>query len=863
MLSKFKIGHRLYFCAVLILLASMGVVLIFKKSLNSTNATYKALLGKEVKVAKQALEVSHLFERSRGHERAFLLARSENQLNLHNSTLEELLDNCHEINALAKGQQEILQENKLVIQAAKNYKKAFNAIVNSWSTKGFTDEKNGLQKKFTGIADDLMERVRKHQVETLFIAFNKVREKEKDFYYKNEAMYKTQLDMALVEFSFEVANADLSVDDQKMYDKSHSKYKELLQALVESKDDQVRDEAYTALANYGDKIGSDIKSLYVPQVKTKILQIRNDELAYLLKGRQSDKSLDELIKAHGISTEEIDYLKQSANGGGGGLLDGLLGKVVVGEKEEVVQIDRENMDNSEKAFDSLRSLKKSFTDLDDSLSDDDITSASKAISDYKELFSQLVKEDDLIAFETEKLKFAASRFEQSVKKIVEVAGIATAQTINEIDENVNSSIQSAITFSGVTGFVVFAILFLVRSSIVSPLKSTVDFADKLATKNLDTEINVKAQDEVGVLAGSLETARATLNSSLKVISNRTVELNYSSSGLSSTSQSLQSAVNSATVEVDKTIASTEVLSDNLKQVDKETESLKKNAVKVLENVRNVSSNIESVSTAVDISQNNLSSIAAATEEMSVTIAEISESTELSRVISEKATEETVKAVSKVQNLVVAAGEIEEIVNIIAEISEQTKNLSLNATIEAARAGEAGKGFAVVAKEVKELSNQTGTALDKIRNSILKITTSTEETTIQMNQVNSVIEEICDASRTIAAAIEEQSITVKDNSQNISEAALGLEAITGRIKESSGLVKDVSIEVECMTESISQVAEQCSKSNNENSVILSSIRNINDVTQNCRDEASAVDTTSKGLENMAGDLRKLVEEFQLK
>lgn len=850
MLSKINIGQRLYLCALLMMVAFAVIVVMFKNSLNSTNDTYQTLLDKEVEVSKKALRISELFKSSRVHERSFLAKRSNEELDAHKSKIAELLKECEEVNSLAAGHKKIILENKSVINAAQNYEKSFDAIAASWKTKGFTaDEKDGLQKQFTDIADNLMQSVKKHQVEALFIAFNKVREKEKDYFYKNEPMYRTQLDMALVDYWFALTNADLSEGDTEIYKKSHDKYKDLVKNLSETKTPEARNAAYSALANHASKINSDIKSIYVPQIRSKILMVRNDELAYLLRGRESKKTLDELIQSHGISPEEMEFMKQSSNAGGGGagLLDGLIGGAEE-EKEEEIQIDRSEMDNSEKTIDSLKALKKSFTDLSDYLSDADTNDATAAIEKYEELFKKLVKEDDFIAFETEKLKAASQNFDKSVQNIVLAAGKATTETINILDENVSRSVQDAVMMSAFTALIALGLFYIVRSSIISPLKSTVEFADKLASKDLDAEINIDTRDEIGVLAKSLETARSNLNNSLRVISDKTVKLN--------------TAVGVLTDETGKTTTSTEMLSENLSQVDENAELLMNNADKVLKNIIEVTTNIESVSAAVNLSKDNILSIAASTEEMSVTIAEISDNADHTRVITEKASDETDLAISKVGELVNAANEIKEVVKIIYRISEQTQILSLNATIEAAKAGEAGNGFAVVAKEVKDLSHQTDLALDKIQESIGKITTSTGETAEQMSQVNSVIKEICGASTSIANAIEGQSQTVRENSNNISDATIGLEEITNNMEGSAGLVSEVSKQVKEMNDSIIQVANQCSRSNNENAAILDSIRNMNSVVQQ-RDDSKEESDRTQSLEKMAGDLKDLVSEFNFK
>lgn len=149
-------------------------------------------------------------------------------------------------------------------------------------------------------------------------------------------------------------------------------------------------------------------------------------------------------------------------------------------------------------------------------------------------------------------------------------------------------------------------------------------------------------------------------------------------------------------------------------------------------------------------------------------------------------QELTGAVGIISELEVHANEISTILSTIRGIAEQTNLLALNAAIEAARAGEQGRGFAVVADEVRVLSQRTHASTEEIQVKIagLQKVTSTAvsvmteshklvETSVEdVNQtgtslqaISHAIQQICDMATQIASAAEEQSLVTADINMN--------------------------------------------------------------------------------------------------
>lgn len=855
MLKNMKIGQRLLFVSIIIFIAFAVGIFVFKSSLENTDESYKNLMEKEILVADSARQISQLFEKCKRLEESFLRERNNKDLKQQKKSIDEIKNYLSQIENSSK-------ETKTagVKSALKSHDDSYSKIISSWKIKGYNQEdKNGLQFKFSQIANNLMEKVKKHQLENLYIKFMAVRIAEKDFYFKNEAMYKTKLDMALVNFGYEISDLSASDAVKQNYKTSLNEYKSVLQKLSEAKDDK-RKGFYDSLANIGVKIESQIANLYIPQVKSLILQVRQDEKKYLLEGRKSSLSLDDILASYDKPEEKP--VEENSGGGGGGLLDGLLSEEPE-EKTAEVKKERKDMDNFEKTLDSLAALEKGFKDLEDNLSEEDLNTGLKLIGEYKDLFSSLVKEDDIINSEMIALKVSSEKLSDSVTDIVEAANESLKLKKGVISKSIDSSSKTAM-FSSLTAVILGILLFAgVTQSITKPIGSAVEFADSIANKQLNEQLNINSSDEIGQLAGSLNKASENLNGSFKTISDKTFMLNDSSQTLSSASKKFTESFDTVDKNAASSIESTRKMTENLELVKSHSEKLNESSAAVLDRIKRVSGNIVSVTEAVSSSETNISSISAATEEMSATIAEIAENGEKNRAVTEEAFSTTDAAYEQVTQLISAAKEIEEIVNLIVEISDQTKTLSLNATIEAARAGEAGKGFAVVANEVKALATQTNDASEKIRQSIQKVAEISQNTTSMMDSVKNIVSQIRDSSNMVASAIEEQNITVKDNAANIAEAAAGLIQISNTMNDSSALVQETVEDIEGMAELVSDVNSSCLESTKENQVIVTSIDNIGKSVSVCKQDAEMLKSTSENLDEMAKGLSDIIKQFKLK
>ncbi|MGD9792257.1 MAG: methyl-accepting chemotaxis protein [Acidimicrobiia bacterium] len=302
-------------------------------------------------------------------------------------------------------------------------------------------------------------------------------------------------------------------------------------------------------------------------------------------------------------------------------------------------------------------------------------------------------------------------------------------------------------------FAVIAAMFasglLVGRRMARPVEQVRDVLLRVAEGDLTGRAEVSSSDEVGDMAGALNTTLDRLGTVFRELSLRADALSSSSTQLT-------------TVATDLT-ASAENLSDE---------------------VAHVTSSAEAVS-------NNVQMVAAGAEEMTASISEIAGNAASAVAVSSHAVETARQTTAAVEDLSRCATEIHAVVTTIRSIAEQTNLLALNATIEAARAGEAGRGFAVVAKEVKDLAGGTAVATGAITGQVASIQSGVDEVMRSIGELVEVISRVDETQTLIAAAVEEQSATTNEMSRGVGIAAHATDSIVANLGQVSQVSRDAS------------------------------------------------------------------------
>ncbi|MDI1265413.1 MAG: HAMP domain-containing methyl-accepting chemotaxis protein, partial [bacterium] len=246
----------------------------------------------------------------------------------------------------------------------------------------------------------------------------------------------------------------------------------------------------------------------------------------------------------------------------------------------------------------------------------------------------------------------------------------------------------------------FGALTIVSRRVIKPLHIMRDAMLKVAAGDLAVDTGFASrQDEIGALAGALETFKQQATDKVRI---EAQEREHNASA-----KARQQAIESYVGEFET------VVRQSLNQLGEASGQMRTTSTGLSTVSRQTNERVQVAEKASGEASTSVEAVAAASGQLSASINDISQQAAHAASIASRAVSQAANTDGTVQGLAQSAGRIGEVIGLINTIAAQTNLLALNATIEAARAGEAGRGFAVVASEVKSLASQTAKATEEI------------------------------------------------------------------------------------------------------------------------------------------------------
>jgi methyl-accepting chemotaxis protein len=295
----------------------------------------------------------------------------------------------------------------------------------------------------------------------------------------------------------------------------------------------------------------------------------------------------------------------------------------------------------------------------------------------------------------------------------------------------------ALIFSTIMG------IYIARK-ITQPLLKGIEFAQNMAEGDLTAEIDIRQNDEIGILASNLQMMSVRFREIITYVSSTSKNLTSASLELSSTSQVVSQGASEQASSAEEVSAAIEEMAANIQQNKANAKQTEKIAIKAESDIH---------------------------------------------VGSEKVIQ-TVDAMRQIVNKI----------SIIGDIAFQTNILALNAAVEAARAGEHGRGFGVVAAEVGKLAERSKLAASEIDQLTKSSVFNAEEAGKLMKEIVPDIQKTSHLIQEISAANLEQSA----GADQINSAIQQLNMVTQQNAATSEELATNAVELSAQAEQLQEI-----------------------------------------------------------
>ena len=321
-------------------------------------------------------------------------------------------------------------------------------------------------------------------------------------------------------------------------------------------------------------------------------------------------------------------------------------------------------------------------------------------------------------------------------------------------------------------------LFFFRS-LLSRIEHTTGQIQGLVSGNVEQELVIFKQDEIGELRQSVNAYGAKLKSLLASIHQESAKLVDDASQLKSFSNEFLNKANSLSDENHMLAAATEEFGATSADVAMYSNETKETVERIHLDVRASGEEMQGVIQTMRSLANTMN-----------------------------------RAEQNILKLDEDSRKAHGMLSVIRDIAEQTNLLALNAAIEAARAGETGRGFAVVADEVRNLaakSESSAVEIEQILNRLQeaskesvdsmstgqaetdKAVNNAESTASHLQDVVNAFSQISDQATQISVAANEQ----QKVSHDLTEFVSRLQSLTSSNADDSSHLSQMSEEIEAI------------------------------------------------------------------
>ncbi|MCL2233490.1 MAG: methyl-accepting chemotaxis protein, partial [Treponema sp.] len=394
------------------------------------------------------------------------------------------------------------------------------------------------------------------------------------------------------------------------------------------------------------------------------------------------------------------------------------------------------------------------------------------------------------------------------------------------------------------------VMFLFILQILNPLGVLANSLKDIASGDADL---TKRLEEKG--GGEIAAASRHFNQVMEQFSRIIVLIRQQTGELSDIGNSLASNMTETATAMNQITANIQGIKGRVLNQSASVTQTNATMEQVTNNINRLSGNVERQTDAVSKASTFLEQLMSNIQVVNTTLAKNVANVKQLQESAEEGKSSLQEVAEDIKEIARESAGLLEINAVMENIAGMTNLLSMNAAIEAARAGESGKGFAVVAGEIRKLaensSNQSNTiaaVLKKIKDSIDKITRSTDRVMEKFESIDSGVKIVAEQEEYIRNTMEEQG----QGSREVLAAAGQVGEITQQVKGGSVAMLEGSREVIHESKNLERVTLEITNGMNEMAVGAGQVNNaVNTVNE----------LSSKNRENITA-LSRVVSQFKV-